>query len=371
MGATGTTGTGTGTGSSSGGSSGGSGSGGSSSASAPQLLYVAAGSGVSAWQVNSDSSLTAVSGSPFALGGQNVVADPVAKFVFSLGGTAPSNVAVDTDAISSDGSLKVSSTYPDSTLSLGMSINPSGTALYVGSISAAQQNPGWKIFAVQSDGSLKFISGLVNQIANRLIFTADGTNAYDAYCYHLAANIEHWAVGSDGSLTPVSGQVTQIESMNECPMQVAITPDNKLLAATWVNADQTGAPDNRIVLYSIDPETHALTQVSGAPFNASGAGMDAAFDPSGKFLAVAQNNGLGVYQVSQNTVTEVPGSPFANGTNFNRVIFSPSGGSIAAISNAGGQLYVFSFNSSTGTLTTGTGSPVSISGPRDLAMSSQ
>ncbi|PYQ43047.1 MAG: hypothetical protein DMG99_07450 [Acidobacteria bacterium] len=368
--ATGTTGTGTGSGSSGSGSGSGGTSGGSS-ASAPQFLYVAGTDGVSAWQVNQDSSLTAVSGSPFGVGRVNVVADPVAAYLFSMGSVSQSDLAVNTDAIAADGSLKVASSFADTTLSSGMSINPSGTVLYVGSISAAQQNPGWKIFDIQSDGSVKFVSGVVNQTANRLIFTPDGSNAYDAYCYHLAASIEHWSVASDGTLTPVSGQVAQIESMNECPMQVAITPDGKMLAATWVNADQTGQPDNRIMLYTIDPTTHALTAVSGGPFNASGAGNDATFDASGKFLVVAQDNGVGVYQVSQNAVVEVPGSPFASGTNFNRVAFSPSGGSVAAISNASGRLYVFSFNSSSGALGSGPGSPMTISGPNDLSFTKQ
>ena len=369
--ASGTTGGSGGTGGNSGTGSGGGTTGAGPNASAQQFLYVAAGNSVSGWAIHQDSSLTAISGSPFAVGGAGVIADPSANFVYSVGGTSPSNTALNTNAMNSDGSLKTSSSFSDSTLMGGMSINPSGTALYVASISAAQGNTGWKIYAIQSDGSVKFVSGLINQDAERLVFTSDGANAYGAYCYHLDANIEHYTVASDGTLSPVTGQVTQIESMSECPNAVALTPDDKILAAPWSNSDSAGTADNRIMVYTVDPASHALSPISGAPFNASGAGMDAAFDSSGQFLVVAQDNGVGVYQVSSGTVKEVSGSPFAAGTNFNRVMFSPSGTSVAAISNAGNQVYVFAFNSSNGALTTGPGSPISVNGPRDLTVSTR
>jgi hypothetical protein len=364
-------GSGSGTGSGSGSGSGGGTTGAGPNVSAQQFLYVAAGNGVSGWTINQDSSLTAISGSPFAVGGAGVIADPKANFVFSVGGTSPSNTALNTNTLNSDGSLKTSSTFSDSTLMGGMSINPSGTALYVASISAAQANTGWKIYAVQADGSVKFVSGLINQDAERLVFTSDGTNAYGAYCYHLDANIQHFTVASDGTLSPANGQVMQVDSMSECPNAVALTPDDKILAAPWSNSDSAAAADNRIMVYTVDPTSHALTPITGAPFNASGAGRDAAFDSSGQFLVVAQDNGVGVYQLSSGTVKEVSGSPFAAGTTFDRVMFSPTGTSVAAISNTGNQVYVFAFNSSNGALTTGPGSPVSLSSPRDLTVSTR
>ncbi len=358
---------GTGGGSGSGSSGGGTGGSGSNS-SAQQFLYVADENGVHAWTMNADSSLTPVSGSPFAPGTWSVIADPVANFVFGINGVSAGTAALNTYAVNSDGSLKSSSSQSDSSLAGTLSINPSGTAVYAGTVDGVQANNGWKIYAIQSDGSVKFVSGLINQDAERLVFTSDGSNAYGAYCYHLEANIEHYSVASDGSLSPVNGQVTQIDSMTECPNAVALTPDGKLLGAPWSNSDNVGAPDNRIMLYNVDPTTHALTAVSGAPFNASGAGMDAVFDPSGTFLVVAQDNGVGVYQVSSGTAKEVSGSPFAAGTKFDRVMFSPSGSSVAAISNQDAKLYVFAFSSSNGTLTTGPGSPVTVSGPRDLTV---
>jgi 6-phosphogluconolactonase (cycloisomerase 2 family) len=349
---------------------GGTGGGSPTAATSQEALYVASAgnNNASGWFINQDTSLTAISGSPFAVGGQSITGTTSAQFLFGvLGAPTPSGEAINTDTIGSDGSLKMTSNVPDSTLFGTAFINPAGSALYVGSISAAQGNSGWKIFAIQSDGSLKFITGVINQVAGRLVFTPDGSNAYTAYCYHLAANIQHYTVASDGTLTLTADQVQQIDSMTECPNAVAITGDGGMVAAPWSDADNVGPVDNKITAYTVDATTHSLTSIGG-PFAASGTGVDATFDPSGKFLAVAQSNGVGVYQVTQSSVTEVAGSPFAGGTNFTRVMFSPSGGSLAALSREGGQLFVFSFNTSSGMLTTGPGSPVAIATPNDLVI---
>jgi 6-phosphogluconolactonase (cycloisomerase 2 family) len=99
--------------------------------------------------------------------------------------------------------------------------------------------------------------------------------------------------------------------------------------------------------------------------------VDAVFDSAGKFLIVAQDNNIGVYQVGQNSLTEVGGYPFAAGTNFNRLVFSPSGGCVVAISPKSQQAFVFTLNRSTGTLTTAPGSPYSTTTPNDVAIVEQ
>src|SRR5207245_2630335 len=55
------------------------------SANARQILFVGdSGNNTSAWVIKSDGSLTAVSGSPFAVGGVSVAAHPSGKFVFTV-----------------------------------------------------------------------------------------------------------------------------------------------------------------------------------------------------------------------------------------------------------------------------------------------
>ena len=334
-----------------------------------QFLYVSSNSAntTSAWAINSDASLTAVSGSPFPGGGFSVAADPKAQFLFTVGGTSLANPTLDTETIAANGSLVVASSISDNTLTGPISVNPSGSTLYVSSISAVQGNPGWKIYSIQSDGSLQFASAVISQVAGRLAFSADGSFAYSTSCYHLTQSIELFATANN-ALTGTSDPVPQVGSFGECPNAVAVSASGSMAAVPWSDADNVGPVDNLIAIYTIDSSTHALTPISGSPFPASGAGVDIAFDPSGKFVVVAQDNGIGVYQVGQSSVTEVSGSPFISGTNISRVQFSPNGAFVAAASNSAGQLYAFSFNSSTGALTAGPGSPVAVASPDDLTI---
>jgi 6-phosphogluconolactonase (cycloisomerase 2 family) len=335
---------------------------------AKQILYLAdSGNNVSGWTIQSDGSLTAVSGSPFAVGGTSLAAHPNGKFLFSMGGTSQSSVALNTDTVASGGALSVASTVPDSTLAGSMSINPAGTALYVSSVDAAQGNWGWKTYSIHSDGSVQFVSGEINQVPSELVFTPDGSNAYSGNCYHLGSIIDHYTVASDGTLTFTGDPLPYSYAFGQCIYAIAITPSGSMIASVWANASNQSPADNFILLFGLDSSTHKL-QAPGPSSPASGVGRDTVFDASGKFLVVAQDNGVGVYQVGSNSVTEVSGSPFATGTKFTRVKFTPSGGQVVALSREGQQVFVFTFNSSTGALTAAPGSPMSTTTPNDLAI---
>jgi 6-phosphogluconolactonase (cycloisomerase 2 family) len=331
-----------------------------------QVLFVAnGGNNTTAFVLNNDGSLTMVAGSPFAVGGASVIAHPNGRFLFSVGGISTNNNGVNTDRIENGGSLTVASDITDSTFTGGLSINPAGTALYVSSFDAAEGNNGWKVYSIRSDGSLQFVGGVISQVTQPLVFSSDGSNAYMADCYHLGANIDHFIAASNGTLTRTEEQIAQVGSELECPQAVALTPTGSMLAAVWIS--ESDSPMNLITLYNISSSTHALTLVR-SPFPASGKGVATVFDSSGRFFVVAQNNGIGVYQVSKSSVTEVAGSPFANGTNIRKVMFSPSGNLVTGISEQSQQILVFAFDKSTGSLTMAPGSPVTTSTPSDLAI---
>jgi len=350
--------------------SGQSGSGQSSSgqSNAVQRLYVGnqQQNTVSAYLINKDGSLTQESGSPFALGGNSLIADPNGQVLFSTG-LISNAIQLNTDSISQDGSLKVSSTVTDDTLDDVRATNPAGTYLYVSSVSAAQENWGWKVYSISSDGSLQFVDGLIDQDAGRLVFTPDGSAAFAAYCYQLLPNIERFIVGSDGMLTNTGNQINLPVNYGECPNAVTLTPAGNMLAAPWSDASGLGGGENFITLFNVDPTTHELTSTSGSTSPASGAGFDAVFDPSGKFLITAQDNGIGVYQAGQNSVTEIHGSPFG-GVEMDRVMFTPSGSFLVGLSDASQQIFVFAFDQSTGALNPAPGTPVSTPSPTDLAI---
>jgi 6-phosphogluconolactonase (cycloisomerase 2 family) len=264
----------------------------------------------------------------------------------------------------------MSSSISDNTLAGVRAINPAGTALYVSSINAAEGNWGWKVYSVQPDGTLQLISGIIDQPAGRLIFTPDGTAAFAAYCYFFMPNIERFAVASDGSLTNTRNQISTPIDFGECPNAVAVTTAGDMLAAPWSDANNSGPAGNFITLFSIDPRTHNLNPPAGSMFPASGAGQDAVFDSSGKFLITAQDNGVGVYRVGHDSLAEVSGSPFGE-VGMDRVMLAPLGRFVVAISGAAGKIFVFSLDSSTGALALAPGSPVSTSSPHDLAVIQQ
>jgi 6-phosphogluconolactonase (cycloisomerase 2 family) len=336
-----------------------------------QVLYVGnqEPNTVSAYSIGKDGSLAAVSASPFPVGGNTLIADPNGKVLFSFGLNIDT-LELNTDRIARDGSLQMSSRIADNTLAGLRGINPSGTALYVSSINAAENNWGWKVYSIQPDGTLQLNSGIIDQASGRLVFTPDGAAAFAAYCYFLIPNVEHFSVAPDGSLANTRNQISTPIPYGECPNAVAITKAGDMLAAPWSDADSSGQEQNFITLFSINPQTHDLEPPAGSMFPASGAGQDSIFDPSGKFLITAQNNGVGVYKVGLDSLTEVGGSPFG-GEAMDRVMLAPLGKFVVAISGTAGKIFVFAFNSSTGALNLAPGSPVSTSSPFDLAIIQQ
>jgi 6-phosphogluconolactonase (cycloisomerase 2 family) len=324
-----------------------------------QFLYLTNGStGTSAYQMNSAGSLSLVAGSPFLVGGTGLATDRAGKFVYTT-----SSTGLTTSSAASTGALTSASVVTDATFTGSISLNPAGTALYASSIDASPALPfnnGWKNFSVPANGALKLVSGQIEQVAGLLAFTADGQHAYNATCFHASANIEHFTVAATGVLTDTTQAVTLPPNPNnlECPLELAINPAGDTLASTWVNGNGVGPADNVIVLYTINASTHALT-MAASPFPISGQGQSLTYDPSGKFIVVAQDSGVGVYKAGANTLSEASGSPFATGTNFLRLMFSPSGAFVVAISQKSQQVSVFAFNSTTGALTTVPGSPFS------------
>lgn len=341
--------------------------GGGNSGNSRPLIYVGnpEANTVSGYRLKADGSLAAVPGSPFALGGITLVGDTNRKALFSLQLGADA-IHLNTNRINPDGSLKISASITDDSLAGVKAINPAGTALYVSSINAAENNRGWKVYSIQADASLKFVDGLIDQTAGRLVFTPEGSTAFSASCSHLLPNIEKFAVASNGMLTNARSQIATPVAFGECPNAVALAPRGNMLAAPWSDAISPDPAEDFITLFNVDPGTHELVPPAGSVFPASGAGQDITFDPSGKFLVTAQENGIGIYEVG-NSFTEIKGSPFG-GVAVHRVIFTPSGAFLVAVSRALGQIFVFSFDSSSGAITIAPGSPVSTSSPYDLAI---
>jgi 6-phosphogluconolactonase (cycloisomerase 2 family) len=333
-----------------------------------QVLYLGnqQANSVSGFTIGNDGSLTALPLSPFALGGNSLVADPNGKVLFSVGLNSDS-IRLNSDQIGKNGSLQMLSTVTDNSLAGVRATNPAGTALYVSSANAAEDNFGWKIYSIQSDGRLQYVDGLIDQVAGHLVFSSDGSTAYSAYCYQFLPNIEKFSVAANGMLTNSRSQITTQTPFSACPNAVALSPAGTTVAAPWSSESSIGSGQNFITLHSIDPATHELNPPEGSVFPASGAGADAIFDSSGNFLLVAQDNGIGVYKTGNNSLVEVPGSPFG-GAEVDRILLAPLGNFIVAISSDTGQTFVFKFNRSTGEVTLAPGSPIQTPTPTDPAI---
>jgi hypothetical protein len=299
-----------------------------------ELLYVGnqGPNTVSAYSISSNGSLTAIDGSPFALGGDSLIADPNGEVLFSFG-LNTDTIHLYTDTIALDGSLKVSSDLTDNALAGVRATNPAGTVLYVSSINAAEDNRGWKIYSIQPEGTLQLVDGLIDQVAGRLVFTPDGSTAFAAYCYFFLPNIEQFSVASNGMLTNTRNQISTQVPFEACPNAVTLAASGNMLAAPWSDATSLDPGKKFITLFNIDRGSHELNPPAGSMFPASGVGQDAIFDPSGHFLITAQDNGVGVYEVGQDSLTEVRGSPFG-GVGMDRVVFTPAGTLLVAISRA-------------------------------------
>jgi hypothetical protein len=81
---------------------------------------------VSAYRIGGDGSLTSLSASPFALGGNTIKAAPNGKVLFSFGLNVDT-LELNTDRVAPDGSLKMSSSIADNTLAGVQAISPKGS----------------------------------------------------------------------------------------------------------------------------------------------------------------------------------------------------------------------------------------------------
>lgn len=154
-------------------------------------------------------------------------------------------------------------------------------------------------------------------------------------------------------------------------------------------------------VYSIDPSTGALTQVSGSPYEvvagpsnsySLGSVRSVAVDPTGGFLLILNNqvisgansswsldSTLSVFEFNKLTgqLTEVSGSPFDVGGFANSFAIDPNGKFVYAVNYAltwinntqlgEDSVRTFGFDSNTGVLTPITGSTVTLTG-QDIAI---
>jgi 6-phosphogluconolactonase (cycloisomerase 2 family) len=158
-----------------------------------------------------------------------------------------------------------------------------------------------------------------------------------------------------GALLTIAGSPFSIAGHNSS-YGVVIHPNNRFLYAANVAS-------STVSIYSIDPQTGALTAV-GTPVASGGSGANGLFfHPSGNYLYVTNawgNSVSGFSVAADGLLTALPGSPYATtgATTINGVVVSNAGKYLYAASMGGnGGVVAYTIDQSTGVLTTIPGSP--------------
>jgi 6-phosphogluconolactonase (cycloisomerase 2 family) len=267
-------------------------------------LFVSNGgsNNISAFTIKlSDGTLTTVTGSPFASGGEGnnydiglAVGDN--KLLFA-GNTVSDNISVFT--INSDCSLTLGQTYATPGSPDGMKVTPNGAFLIEANIGSPDS---WKID--YSNGALTQIGPFTSQgLAAGVAISCGGRTAYFADA-GTETQIEVYHVGEDGKLTEIQNYTN---SNGENSNNVLLSGNGKLLFVSEVVS-------NQIETLSVGSggtlTFDSVTTLNVGQFNST-LGMAASKTGSDIFVAEDSPAQIGSLHFTGTTLTEVPNSPFS------------------------------------------------------------
>ncbi len=282
-------------------------------------------------------------------------------------------------------------------------VDPSGRYLYVLDYGAA----GIYGFSInQGDGSLTALNGgspfATGNAPQSLAFDATGAHAYAA----SIGDNTIWAYALDAS-TGALGALTEspytISGANPNPEQIArignylyvadynansvdvfaITPGTGALkegaagspyptdiapysiaanpsGSVLYTANATASGNGSISAFTVNASTGVLTPVAGNPQPIL-AYNEITIDPQGRFLFVAESNGVAVYPIDATTGalgTVVVGSPFATGSNPYTAVADPADRFVYVGNDVSANVSEYTFDPASGFLAPDAGSPV-------------
>ncbi len=344
---------------SSGSSSGGSGGSGNSQATSA-YAYVGtvnrSTAGIYGFSMAPDGTATPVFGSPAAGPSSYVLTNSAFVFASDSG-----NIA--SYARANDGSLRQSSvTY--AVLSNGsepwaiqaMSLDHTGQTLYAVE-NAGSDDVYYFFFSIGANGKITNIGRLGPGVdyASPLVFSPDNQYAYGYGCFHAGWDVTGFHRNSDGTLTRLDSRATNpaIPTYADttqfyCPLSEAISQNGYLAVAdTELGTNTSGLGSYKI---NADGSLSFVQNSTLATQLSSIHGMN--FDPSGRYLALAGDGAIQMYQLmAQGTFAPIGGVQ-QPGPTYLRVQWDADN-HLYAISSEG--LHVFT--NSQGVLTPASGSP--------------
>lgn len=251
-----------------------------------------ANGGVSGWTVNSDASMTAMSGSPFASssGFASIAVDPQARYVYAGAGNA-ATIQGFTASASTGVLTAMSGTTATTGTPVRMTEDPAGKFLFV-----AEGASGVDVFTIGSGGALTKVQNVPLAAANGVaatsstLYVADGTTGANAY-----------------SINSSTGQLTALGSA----LAAGTTPSNIAVAPSGAYVFITSAGSNDVSAYTVG-STGALTAVSGSPFSSGTGPAAVTVDPSSRYVYVVNKTAgsISIFTIS----TSTPGALSASGT---------------------------------------------------------
>jgi 6-phosphogluconolactonase len=293
--------------------------------SAHKLLFVSnqTANTLSAFSVNTTTGmLAAVPGSPFATGARPtaVTVDAAGKFVF-VANQAAGSIAV--FSIGSNGVLTPVAGSPFAASSpYGLSVNPSGTALYATNFPDSQISDLNTVsaFSIGGSGTLSAIAGSPFADANSssgfasgISILADPSGKFVFVGDHMAESVVPFSVNSaSAALTPLSALPTPAAacgvSCHNNPLRLAVDPADKFLFSSNVQA-------GTVSVFNINGGN--LTPIAEVPTGAHPFGV--AVDPTGHFVYVVNkvDNSISGFALNSATgaLTPIQGFPISEGGN--------------------------------------------------------
>lgn len=331
---------------------------------------------VAGFTAGSNGSLAPVAGSPFAAGIQPlaVVVHPSGRFLFSANSGGPS-LAGTISAFTIDSATGALAAVPGSPFATGdpamaIAVDPAGKFLYVSTRNASPCcSSGIAAFTIDpSSGVLTpmphspfaagaFLQQLVVEPTGRFLYVAD--NGF--------LKVSALSIFPTGALAPTAGSPF---AAGVDPLGVAVDPSGKFLYVT----DAISASAGEVLAYTIDPGTGALAPVFGASPGVGPNPLQAAVDPTGKFLFVTVNGGLGggpqVASLAINAATGAltPAGVPAPAQNPTGIAVDPSGQFVYVTNPNLNTVAVYAINATSGALSEVSGAGVPVPGAFGIAV---
>jgi YVTN family beta-propeller protein len=331
----------------------------------PRFAYVVNGGGnsVSSYSINSSSGILSTLGTPTVTGSNPsaIAIDLAGRFAY-VSNSSSHNVSGYTISGTTGALSEINgSPFPLDTGSFGpksLCVDPSGRFLYV----ADTGSDTISAFGISStDGSLTLLASSPATSVDPIAITVDPTGRF-AY----VANADPSNTVSAFSINPGSGELSAIGTPVAAGVELnAVVADP---TGRYVYVVNKGSGASNISAYSINPQTGALTEITGSPFPAGSAPFSITVDPLGEYVYVANQSSQNItpYTIHQTTGALTAGTPVLTDLSPQSVTVDPSGHYVYVANSGSHSVTGYVIGASTGALTRNGASVATGISPRSI-----